>query len=54
MDKGILLGKVLDMIAQQHDKMDGATLPADIKLRYEGFIEALYQIESLIVNWSDD
>lgn len=51
MDKGQLLAKIREMIEQQHDKMDGVTVCPDFKVKSEGYIEALYQIESLIINW---
>ncbi len=51
MDKEQLLSKVLAMIAVQHDKMDGVTKSPELKAKSEGFIEALYQVESLIINW---
>jgi len=54
MDKEQLLSKVLAMIAVQHDKMDGTTLSPELKAKSEGFIEALYQVESLIINWGKD
>ena len=50
-DKKELHLKVLELIEQQHKKMDGVTVSPDLKAKSEGFIEALYQVESLIVNW---
>jgi hypothetical protein len=54
MDKEQFLSKVLSMIALQHDKMDGTTLSPELKAKSEGFIEALYQVESLIINWGEN
>lgn len=52
-NKDDLLAKIFDLIAAQHDKMDGVTKAADLKAKSEGYIEALYQVESLIINWVD-
>jgi len=51
MDKDKLLAKLLEMIETQHHKMDGVTVSPELKAKSEGFIEALYQVESLIINW---
>lgn len=51
MDKEQLHAKLLEMISLQHNKMDGVIASPELKARSEGFIEALYQIESLIINW---
>jgi len=50
-DKEQLLSKLMDLIAQQHDKMDGVTVSPDLKAKSEGYIEALYQVESIVINW---
>lgn len=49
-DKEQLLSKVLALIAQQHNKMDGVTKSVELKAKSEGYIEALYHVESLIIN----
>lgn len=54
MDKDKLLVKLLDMIEAQHHKMDGVTVSPELKAKSEGFIEALYQVESLIINWGNN
>lgn len=54
MDKEQVLVKLLDMIAIQHDKMDGVTTSPELKAKSEGYIEALYQVESMIINWDKD
>ena len=54
MDKDLLLSKILELIDQQHDKMDGVTTAPEMKAKAEGYIEALYQVESLIINWGSD
>ena len=51
MDKEQLLVKLLGMISEQHDKMDGVTVSPDVKAKSQGYLEALYQVESLIINW---
>jgi hypothetical protein len=50
-DKTELLNKVLEMIDQQHTRMDGIIISPELKAKSEGFIEALYQIESLVINF---
>lgn len=50
-DKERLLSKLVELIAQQHDKMDGATTSPDFKAKAQGYIEALYQVESIVINW---
>lgn len=50
-NKDELLSKIFDLIAVQHDKMDGVTKADHLKAKSEGYIEALYQVESLIINW---
>jgi hypothetical protein len=54
MDKEQLLGKLLDMIAVQHNKMDGVTTSPELKAKSEGYLEALYQVESLVINWESN
>lgn len=54
MDKEQLLKKIIGMIDQQHNKMDGVSLTPELKAKSEGYIEALYQVESLIINWGKD
>lgn len=53
MDKDKLLVKLLEMIGEQHDRMDGVTLSPELKAKAEGYLEGLYQVESLIINWGD-
>lgn len=50
-DKDKLLAKIIELIDMQHDKMDGVTTSPDLKAKSEGYIEALYQVESLVINW---
>ena len=51
-DKAELMVKVMELISQKHKKMDGVTSPSpELKAKAEGYIEALYQIENLILNW---
>ena len=45
---------IRELLEVRHEKMDGVTLTPDMKAKYEGFIEALYQVESLIINWGND
>lgn len=53
-DKDKLLAKIIELIDMQHDKMDGVTTSPDLKAKSEGYIEALYQVESLVINWGKD
>ena len=47
--KDTMLQKISELIYMQHLKMDGPiTVNHDIKLRYEGYLEALYQVEKII------
>lgn len=52
-EKDKLLAKIIELIDMQHDKMDGVTTSPDLKAKSEGYIEALYQVESLIINWNE-
>ena len=52
-DKEQLLIKLVELISMQHDKMDGVTTSPELKAKSEGYIEALYQVESLIINWGE-
>ena len=54
MDKEQLLVKLLEMIGEQHDKMDGVTVSPELKAKSEGYLEALYQVENLIINWGEN
>ena len=54
MDKEKVLAKIRYLIAQQHNKMDGVITSPDLRSKSEGYIEALYQVESLIINWGKD
>jgi len=51
MDKDKVLVKILEMIDEQHTKMDGVTLAPELKAKSEGVLEGLYMAESMIVNW---
>lgn len=53
-DKDKLLAKIIELIDMQHDKMDGVTASPDLKAKSEGYIEALYQVESLVINWGKE
>jgi len=54
MDKEQVLIKLLEMIDTQHHKMDGVTTSPELKAKSEGYIEALYHVESLIINWGNN
>lgn len=51
-DKSQLLGRILEMMDRQHGKIDAAgTVTQATKDKGDGFLEALYQIENLVLNW---
>lgn len=51
-DKSQLLGRILEMMDRQHGKIDAAgTVSQAVKDKGDGFLEALYQVEKLVLNW---
>lgn len=51
-DKSQLLGRIIEMMDRQHGKIDAAkTVNQSAKDKGDGFLEALYQIEKLVLNW---
>lgn len=51
-NKSQLLGRILEMMDKQHVKIDAAgSVAQGAKDRGDGFLEALYQVENLILNW---
>lgn len=51
MDKQIILERIRELMAQHHEKIESATvLTPDIKYRSEGYLEALYQVENVVIN----
>lgn len=54
-DKAEFLGRILEMIERQHARMDSqTTTPQGTKDKADGHLEALYQVENLILNWGQD
>jgi hypothetical protein len=54
-NKSHLLAKILEMIDKQNDRMDKAgTISSEAKQKSDGHLEALYQVENLILNWGED
>ncbi len=50
--KSQLLSRILEMMDKQHGKIDAAgNLAQGAKDKGDGFLEALYQIEKLVLNW---
>lgn len=50
-----LLLKIAKMMVRQNDRMDNAgTVSIETKHKSDGHLEALYQIENLILNWGQD
>ena len=46
------LERVRELMAQHHEKMDSANLLSpEIKSRSEGYLEALYQVESVLISF---
>jgi len=51
-NKSHLLDKIVELIAKQNDRMDNAgTISVEAKQKSDGHLEALYQVENLILNW---
>lgn len=54
-NKSELLSRILEMIDRQHSRMDGqSTVTQATKDKADGHLEALYQVENLILNWGQD
>jgi len=56
MDNGInkqdLLNKISELIFEKHQKIDDANVVAsETKAHAEGYIEALYHIENILIKW---
>ena len=51
-NKSQLLGRIIEMMDKQHGKIDAAgTVDQGAKDKGNGFLEALYQVEKLVLNW---
>lgn len=51
LDKQSILERVRQLMDQHHQKMDSASnVSNEIKSRSEGYLEALYQVENVILN----
>ncbi len=51
-DKSQLHGRIIEMMDKQHGKIDAAgTINQAARDKGDGFLEALYQIEKLVLNW---
>lgn len=54
-NKSELLGRIIEMIDRQNGRMDSqSTTTQGMKDKADGHLEALYQIENLILNWGND
>lgn len=54
-NKSELLARILEMIDRQHSRMDSqTTLSQGTKDKADGHLEALYQVENLILNWGNE
>lgn len=54
-DKAEFLKRIIEMIDRQNRKMDSqTTTPQGTKDKADGHLEALYQVENLILNWGHD
>lgn len=52
-NKSKLLGRIIEMMDKQHGKIDAAgTVNQAAKDKGDGYLEALYQVENLVLNWS--
>lgn len=55
LDKGTILSMISELIFKHHGKIDAAgIITEEVKCKAEGYIEALYQVESLINNMSTE
>ena len=52
-DKSEMLARILEMIERQHKRMDSQPIQG-AKEKADGHLEALYQIENLILNWGNN
>ncbi len=51
-DKQSILEKIRELMAQHHQKIESANvLTPDVKYRSEGYLEALYQVENVLINY---
>lgn len=51
-NKNQLLALLGQLIANKNERIDNAgTITAEVKAKAEGYIEALYQVENMIINW---
>jgi hypothetical protein len=54
-NKSQLLSKIIEMIDKQNTRMDNAgTITPETKFKSDGHLEALYQVENLILNWGNN
>jgi hypothetical protein len=53
--KELLLAKLSEMIFDKHSKIDDASVLTDESRAFaQGYIEALYQVERMVINWGKD
>ena len=54
-NKTELLSRIIEMIDRQNVRMDSpSTTTQGMKDKADGHLEALYQVENLILNWGQD
>ena len=54
-NKSELLGRITEMIDRQNGRMDSqSTTTQGMKDKADGHLEALYQVENLILNWGNE
>ena len=53
-DKKELLESIAEMIADNHNKIEARMVTKETVHRLEGYLEALYQVENLILNWGGE
>lgn len=54
-DKSEMLARILEMIERQHKRMDAPNITSQgAKDKADGHLEALYQVENLILNWGNE
>lgn len=50
-DKQSPLERVRELMSQHHEKIDSANVSPEMKSRSEGYLEALYQVENVLINY---
>lgn len=53
-DKKLLLTMIGQLINSKNERIDNAgTITHDVKVKADGYIEALYQVENMVINFNN-